>query len=581
MLTSFLASTPLHTLVIGLIGGLITGISPCILPVLPLVLAVTQGSRARPWLVIGGLITSFSAVTLCATSVLNALGLPGDVLWKVGIGLLVLVGMGMVFPRVQEVLEWPFDKAAGLLGDTSQLQAKARDKGGFAIGLAMGIVFVPCAGPVLAAISVAGATGQIDARILALTASFALGVAIPLLAFALGGNEVGQRVDAFRTHQAPIRRASGALVIVMAIALAAGAPAWLQTKLPSINQDSVTLAGADDALNPGAGGDAAGGIGSTGRGSDAGSGSDTASGNLDACRGIGRLGDCGPVPELRGVHWLSAPVDPATSGKVTLLDFWAYACINCQRANVHVTKLYDHYKDYGLDVVGIHAPEYAFEREEANVRRAAQEQSIHYAVAQDNDFTTWKAFGNHYWPAHYLVDAHGIVREIHEGEGEYARTEALVRQLLQDRDPAVQLPAPLEDSDDVMTAGRNPETYLGTARAQYYDNADYQPGEHTYVAPRPAPGRFALDGTWTVDEDTITAGADAAVLLHAHAAWVQAVVSGSGTLTLVRDDGSRETFEATDGTVDLLRSVGNTDVYDGMLRVEASPGLQLHSFTFG
>ena len=127
MLTSFLASTPLHTLVIGLIGGLITGISPCILPVLPLVLAVTQGSRARPWLVIGGLVTSFSAVTLCATSVLNALGLPGDVLWKVGIGLLVLVGMGMVFPRVQEVLEWPFDKAAGLLGDTSQLQAKARD----------------------------------------------------------------------------------------------------------------------------------------------------------------------------------------------------------------------------------------------------------------------------------------------------------------------------------------------------------------------------------------------------------------------------------------------------------------------
>lgn len=227
----------LSTLFIGFTGGLITGISPCILPVLPLVLAVSGGSRWLSWQVVCGLVTSFSLVTLFATTLLNALGLPADILWKVGIALLVLVGLGMVFPRVQEILEWPFQK----LPKAGSLQAKARDKSGFVVGLAMGVVFVPCAGPVLAAISVAGATGTVDAHILTLCLSFALGVAIPLLAFALGGNEVGKRVDAFRSHQRGMRITAGIVVIAMAGAISLGAPAWLQQKLPSINVDAAPV----------------------------------------------------------------------------------------------------------------------------------------------------------------------------------------------------------------------------------------------------------------------------------------------------------------------------------------------------
>lgn len=220
----------LETLFIGFTGGLITGISPCILPVLPLVVAVSGGSRRQPWQVVGGLVTSFTLVTLFATTVLNALHLPADIVWKVGVVLLILVGLGMIFPKVQEILEWPFQK----LPHAGGLQAKARDKGGFAVGLAMGVIFVPCAGPVLATISVAGATGQIEAHILVLCLSFAAGVAIPLLAFALGGNEAGKRVDAFRRHQRPLRITAGVLVIAMAIAIAAGVPTWLQKKLPSV-----------------------------------------------------------------------------------------------------------------------------------------------------------------------------------------------------------------------------------------------------------------------------------------------------------------------------------------------------------
>ncbi|MDO5031208.1 cytochrome c biogenesis protein CcdA [Corynebacterium sp.] len=524
----------LSTLLIGFSGGLITGISPCILPVLPLVLAVSGGSRWRPWQVVGGLVTSFTLVTLFATTVLSALHLPTDIVWKVGIGLLILVGLGMIFPRFQELLEWPFQK----LPHASSLQNKARDKGGFAVGLAMGIVFVPCAGPVLAAISVAGATGSIDARILALSVSFAAGVAIPLLAFALGGNEVGKRVDAFRRHQRSVRITAGVVVIAMALAIAGGAPAWLQQKLPSVGQEAVI-----------------------------GEASASKAGDL--------------VPELVGLSgWLNtdSPVDPRTNGKVTLIDFWAYACINCQRNNVHLVKLYEHYKDYGLEVVGVHAPEYAFEREAANVRRAVEEQGISYPVAQDNDFATWQAFNNQYWPAHYLVDSTGVLRESHHGEGDYAETEKLVRELLRERDPQVALPAPLEEADSATTAMRNPETYLGTARARYFANENYSPGTREFQLGTPELGQYSLGGTWTLEGQPITAGEGARLRLNYHAAWVQLVVSGQGSITLHRADGSTRVFPVTeDGTVDLIKGEENIET----IELEVSEGLRLYSFTFG
>lgn len=525
----------LSTLFIGFTGGLITGISPCILPVLPLVLAVSGGSRWQPWQVVGGLVTSFSLVTLFATTLLNSLGLPADILWKVGIVLLVLVGLGMVFPRVQEILEWPFQK----LPKAGSLQSKARGKGGFVVGLAMGVVFVPCAGPVLAAISVAGATGTVDAHILALCLSFALGVAIPLLAFALGGNEVGKRVDAFRSHQRGVRITAGVVVIVMAGAISLGAPAWLQQKLPSINADATPVEQA------------------------------------------ARTAEGTPVPTFAGLTgWFNtdAPVDPRTSGKVTLIDFWAYACINCQRNNTHLTKLYAHYKDYGLDIIGIHAPEYAFEHEAANVRHAVREQGIEYPVAQDNDFATWKKFGNRYWPAHYVVDKHGMLRQSHHGEGDYAETERLIRELLLERDPSIELPEPIETAD-ANSAPRSPETYLGTARAQYFTNPDYRDGTHQFTTSEPPLGQYSLGGTWTLAAQPITAGPHARLRLNYRAARVQLVASGQGTVRVHHADGSVRTFDITeDGTVDLVREPDN---HTETIELEVSEGLSLYSFTFG
>lgn len=229
----------MELVIIGLLGGLITGISPCILPVLP-VIFLTGGaqsarfdggsdaapaSRRRPYLVIAGLVTSFTLVTLLGSLALGALGLPQDVLRWAGIAVLVLIGVGLLVPRFEQLLEKPFQRLAR--------RSEVRNGGsGYGVGLALGTVFVPCAGPVLAAIIVAGSTGRIDAGTVVLTVSFALGVAIPLLFFALAGRGLVERIRAFRRRERGLRIAAGVAMLALAVGLVFNAPQALQRLVP-------------------------------------------------------------------------------------------------------------------------------------------------------------------------------------------------------------------------------------------------------------------------------------------------------------------------------------------------------------
>src|SRR6516164_5518397 len=218
---------------IGFLGGLITGISPCILPVLPVVF-VSGAQRARPYRVIAGLVLSFSVVTLAGSAVLQLLHLPQDAIRWAGLVALVLIGAGLIFPRVEQLLEQPFSRIPQKQFGTG--------KSGFVLGLALGVLYVPCAGPVLAAIVVAGATGSIGVSTVALTLSFAVGAALPLLVFALAGRRGAERVNAFRRRQRRIRVAGGIVMIVFAVALAVNLPATLQRAIPdytSALQDKV------------------------------------------------------------------------------------------------------------------------------------------------------------------------------------------------------------------------------------------------------------------------------------------------------------------------------------------------------
>lgn len=283
----------------------------------------------RPFLVIDGLVVSFSTVTLLGSAALSLLRLPQDAIRCLALAALMVIGVGLIVPKVQELLEKPF----------SRLPQKqfGSGRGGFGLGLALGVLYVPCAGPVLAAIVIAGATGTIGLNTAALTLSFAVGAALPLLFFALAGRRVAERVAAFRNRQRQIRVVAGVVTILQAFALALNLPAALQRAIPDYTGTLQETVGGDERireqLNLG------GLVNDRNR-------------LLSNCtNGAPELESCGEAPDLTGITgWLNtpegSPVDlTSLRGKVVLVDFWAYSCINCQRATPHVVDWYDAYRD--------------------------------------------------------------------------------------------------------------------------------------------------------------------------------------------------------------------------------------------
>ncbi|MCL3776915.1 MULTISPECIES: cytochrome c biogenesis protein CcdA [unclassified Actinomyces] len=560
---------------IGVLGGFITAISPCILPVLPVILVAggaggrvgstmtpeedgeaparaSLSNRARPYLVVGGLVLSFTFLTLLGATVLSALHLPQDIVRWVGIVLLALIGVAMIVPRLMEVLERPFARFQQL--------GSANPDNGFLLGLVLGAAYVPCVGPVLAAVSVAGATGRIGTDTVVLAVSFGLGTAVPLLAFALAGRGVAERVRAFRTRQRAIRITSGALMIALSLGLALNLPAAVQRALPDYT--AAVQERLDQALH---GGSTAGGC----------------------VPGADHLADCGPLPQLTGVTaWLNTPdekplTDEQRAGKVTLIDFYAYSCINCQRSAPGIEKLYQTYREAGLQVLGVHSPEYAFERDVDNVREGTRALGLTYPVAVDSDLATWTAFDNHYWPAHYLADAQGTLRQVSYGEGRQATLERLIRELLVEADPDVALPDPVFTSDDAGLDARTPETYLGAQRAQRFVGGELSEGTHTYSLPETQPtDTFSLDGTWSVTGESISPeGGTGRVRLAWRGKQVNLVVSGTGVLRWSVDGQQHE--QMIDGVPNGVSLVEVPETSSGVLDIEADDGLELYSFTFG
>jgi cytochrome c biogenesis protein CcdA/thiol-disulfide isomerase/thioredoxin len=575
----------MHTIaLIGFLGGLITGISPCILPVLPVIFLSGAGgarglnSAMRPYLVIAGLVCSFSLATLIGSALLSALHLPQDAIRWAALVVLTLIGLGLIFPPLQHLIERPF-------ASLPQRQFGSSTDG-FGLGLTLGALYVPCAGPVLAAIVVAGGTASLGPATFVLTATFALGNALPLLAFALAGRQVAARVTAFRRRQRLIQTVGGIMMIVLAVALVFNLPSMLQRAVPDYTAAMQNRLGADDiqhSLNP-----------SSTQRPNAGStlqldqGS-TSNGLLTNCTdGSAELQQCGQAPALTGITgWLNTPdgkpLDPASlRSKVVLIDFWAYSCINCQRAIPHLVDWYNRYRDSGLVVIGVHTPEYAFERVSGNVASGAAGLHIDYPVALDNDYATWNAFNNMYWPAEYLIDANGAIRHTKFGEGDYDGTEKLIRQLLVDANPNVALPAAVNGIDTTPKTMLTPETYLAPDKASTYGgDGSYQAGNAGFGFPAHlAADKFALRGRWTLDDQGVTGESDdAAIRLNYTGKAVYAVVGGTGTITVTRD--GKTTTTPIGGAPTLHQIVADDSAHRDQLDMQVSKGLQVFSFTFG
>lgn len=599
-------------LVVAFLGGLITGLSPCIVPVLPVVVAggSTGTSRRRPFVVIAGLVVSFSLTVLFATTVLSFLHLPGDLLFWFGIALLGAISVGLLIPRVGEVLERPFAR----LGSS----AYAQEGGGFVLGLSLGPVFTPCAGPVLTAISVAGQHHHVGLSALFVTLFYAIGIALPLLVLAVVAQRATTSWTSLRQRLPAVRRVAGVLLGVATLALAFNWLGALQRDVPgytSALEDRIESTGSactqlrqvsGEHQNQFAAANAKlEGKKATCSVTDAGNtqsghvaeGTTTTTGASPANRppranvfmaNKTNLPALGRAPNFTGITaWFNTPDDrPLTlgdlHGKVVLVDFWTYSCINCQRALPHVEGWYNDYKKDGLVVVGVSSPEFAFEHVVSNVESAAGSLGVDYPVAVDDDLATWDAYNNEYWPAEYLIDPTGIVRAYDFGEGGYGQMESNIRMLLS-ANGVSDLPPRTDVSDSTPTnTALTPESYVG------YDRLDNEVGSavapdktKVYHAPSFVPANsIAFSGTWTVHKEEATAGPDATLGLHFTADDVYLVMSGQGTVD-VSLGGRHLSTVHVGGIPKLYTLLSGAALQAGVLTLTVSPGVEAYDFTFG
>jgi thiol-disulfide isomerase/thioredoxin len=308
------------------------------------------------------------------------------------------------------------------------------------------------------------------------------------------------------------------------------------------------------------------------------------------CQANGQtLENCGPAPELTGINaWLNtkgnSPITLASlRGKVVLIDFWTYSCINCRRALPHVEAWYNAYQKDGFVVIGVHTPEFAFEHVVSNVSSQATALGVKYPVAIDNDYATWNAYQNQYWPAEYLIDKTGVIQHVAFGEGDYGTTEDDIRTLLGDGSPGVHLPPPTDVADTTPTEQQTQETYLGSQYAPLHASGTAPVGNATQTYQFPSavqPDTFALSGTWTESAEALTAGANAQLRLNYQANDAYLVLGGTGTVTVDINGTQTQTIQVTGVPKLYTLASGQNDARE-TLTLTAGPGVQAYDFTFG
>jgi thiol-disulfide isomerase/thioredoxin len=463
------------------------------------------------------------------------------------------------------------------------VRARQSDTSGsaFLFGLGLGLVYVPCAGPVLAAITVLGArhAASLDSVVLSLV--FSLGAVAPLVALAFAGDALVARSHVLRDRARQLRPLAGALLLATSLLLATNAVAGLQRWLPSYTSSLQRLVEGNSYVvthlrslehNTGANG-----------------------GSLVDCENAASAGvelglhECGLAPEFKGITaWLNTPDDrPLTlaglRGHVVLIDFWTYSCINCQRSLPHVEAWWRDYHRDGLEVIGVEAPEFAFEHDVSNIAAAAKSLGVVYPIAVDDNLATWSAWDNEYWPAEYLIDAKGVVRHVAYGEGDYGADETLLRQLLVQAHPGLHLPPPTSVPDRTPTEATSPETYLGTERSQYLDAAVMTNGAHqAFIEPAHVPlGEYGLGGWWTPSPEFITAGRAATLDLDFEAKHVYLVLGGQGTVRVHLAGGATTTTVKVGGYPTLYTLFNSRQSTQGTLDLSFTKGIQAYDFTFG
>ncbi|RON82307.1 cytochrome c biogenesis protein DipZ [Pseudomonas fluorescens] len=588
-------------LVLAYLGGVLTIVSPCILPVLPFVFART----GQPFIKSGLPLLAGMALTFALVATLAAVG--GG--WVVQVNqygrwlallFVALFGLTLLLPRLAERLTRPLVSAGSRLSEAAGQDNRPRPGASFLIGVATGLLWAPCAGPILGLILTGAALQGASIATTLLLLAYAAGAATSLAAALLLGGKVFALMKRSIGTGEWIRRGLGAAMLAGVAAIALGLDTGLLARF-----STASTGGIEQAL-----------VGKLSSKSPTGNG--TMMAQIPAAGGAMKVVDKAPgtlpvegqLPPLNGaVQWLnSPPLDAqALKGKVVLVDFWTYSCINCLRTLPYVKAWAEKYRDQGLVVIGVHAPEFAFERDVGNVTKAMKELGINYPVAIDNDYKIWRAFNNEYWPAHYFADAQGRIRYHHFGEGDYAESERVIQQLLREAgaktvaDGLINADAQGVQMAPDMNQVLSPETYVGYQRAEHFvpqtslvpdKVATYNPPANLTL------NDWSLGGQWAVGAERATASAPASRIVYRfHARDLHLVLGPNADGKPVRfkvlidgrapgdahgvdvaPDGSGRVTEQR-----LYQLVRQTDeVKDRTFTIEfLDPGVSAYAFTFG
>lgn len=573
-------------LLLAYLGGALTIASPCILPVLPFVFARAD----QPFIRSGLPLLAGMALTFALVATLAAIG--GG--WVVeanqygrwlALAMMALFGLTLLLPQLAERLTHPLVSAGARLSEAAQTASQPHPGSSFLLGIATGLLWAPCAGPILGLVLTGAALQGASIGTTLLLLAYAAGAATSLALALLVGGKVFAMMKRSLGIGEWVRRGLGAVMLAGVAAIALGLDTGALAQLSTASLGGVEQTLVDRFVKP------------------------PAKPMKDVTEAAFQLPDEGEAPSLDGaVQWLnSSPLKAADlRGRVVLVDFWTYSCINCLRTLPFVEAWAEKYRDQGLVVIGVHAPEFAFERDIGNVTKALGQLGITYPVAIDNDYAIWKAFKNEYWPAHYFIDARGYIRHHHFGEGSYAESERVIQALLREAG-AQNLKTGLIDARGrgVLKAPegedeRSPETYLGFERAARF--ASGQPAHDqakAYAIPTPlALNDWGLAGSWTIgDERALLSGPTGRIVYRFHARDLHLVLGpgpgGKPVRFRVTLDGqppgeARGTDIAPDGSgtvteqrlYQLVRQSG--EVHDRTFSVEfLDPGVAAYAFTFG
>ncbi|HEY7077877.1 MAG TPA: cytochrome c biogenesis protein DipZ [Solirubrobacteraceae bacterium] len=561
-------------LAFALLAGAGTALSPCVLPILPAVLSAgATGGPRRPLGVVLGLAATFALTVAGVAELVVGTGVGQAVLRDVAVAVVALAGLVLLVPRLGERVEHA-------LAPASRLGPRSRGRGfwsGLGVGAALGLLYVPCAGPILASVISVGAASSATVPI---ALAYAAGSALVLFALALGGRRIAAHL-----RGPAVRTALGAVLVATALVLATNTDqrfeAMLAAHLPSALVDPTGGLERSHAVQRRL----------------------AALGHAPRFKPMASHGadlpDLGPAPNFRGTQrWFNSPPLSlaALRGHVVLVDFWTYTCINCLRTLPYLKAWYAKYRADGFVVVGVHTPEFGFEHDAGNVRDAVKRFGIRYPVVQDNKYSTWFAWGNQAWPSEYLIDARGHVREAREGEGGYADTERSIRALL-----AAAGGRRLGGEADVgpvttPSTVETPETYLGAARAEGWVLPPHQ-GLLTFPATAGDPplNHFAYAGTWRIGAQPALAVRDAVIKAHVVGRAVYVVLGSAGgrprTVTVLLDGKpipmAMAGADVRDGRIVVRRqrlysvAAFGARPREHVLTLQFAPGVTGYSFTFG